>query len=190
MKNIKQHFNATKQAGFTLVELIIVIVILGILSAFAIPKFIDVSQDARQAVVEGVYGALQSSANLVHAQAVVDGVEKSPTAQVRMADGSTVNTVYGYPAADTTGIGSALQSIPSGFTASGSGGTWHLSRTDSANCLIRYNQATATTAAQVIAVTACTSGSGGSDTGGSTGTGGTAVLVPPAENGSGVVSAS
>ena len=63
MKSIKR----AAQKGFTLIELVVVIVILGILAAIAVPQFTDLSQSARDAVKEGACGAIQSSAVLLYA---------------------------------------------------------------------------------------------------------------------------
>lgn len=63
------------QQGFTLIELVMVIVILGVLAAVAIPKFVDLGDDAKQAAIDGVAGALSSAAAINYASRTANGTK-------------------------------------------------------------------------------------------------------------------
>jgi MSHA pilin protein MshA len=69
----------SNQRGFTLIELIIVIVILGVLSVVAAPRFIDLSTDARIAGLESLSGQMRSTIDLVKAKARVSGLRPTST---------------------------------------------------------------------------------------------------------------
>lgn len=99
-----------QQRGFTLIELIIVIVILGILAVTAAPRFIDLSSDANRSVLRGVQAAIQSGAQLVYARSAIAGEQANEntatsgdTTQVDV-NGQPVETNYGYPDADEASI--------------------------------------------------------------------------------------
>ncbi len=77
-----------KQNGFTLIELVVVIIILGILAVTAAPKFINLQSDARASTLQGMKGALQGANSLVFSKAAIAGEEKKGS-----ADGSTLGSV-------------------------------------------------------------------------------------------------
>ena len=91
------------QSGFTLIEVVTVIVILGILSATAIPKFLDLQGNARAATMKGLKGALEGAATLTFSRAAIDGYEMNSAAQnAALTKPYTVNGAiveFGYPVA-------------------------------------------------------------------------------------------
>ncbi|MBB1313169.1 MULTISPECIES: prepilin-type N-terminal cleavage/methylation domain-containing protein [Aliivibrio] len=92
-----------RQGGFTLIELVVVIVILGILAVTAAPKFLNLQGDARKSSLQGLKGAMAGASGIVYGKAAIEGVEQSGTA---LKDGTTI--AFGYPTADTAGIGSVV----------------------------------------------------------------------------------
>lgn len=83
-----------QQSGFTLVELVIVIVLLGLLAASALPRFSNLTQDARKASLSGLAGSLRSAATIAHATYLAKG--QASNADVSL-DGVNIAMSGGWP---------------------------------------------------------------------------------------------
>jgi len=108
-----------KENGFTLIELVMVIVILGILAAFALPRFANLSSDARIATLDGAIGAVKSAAAIAHARWLANG---DGATQIELDGIFVTMSDKGYPTQAADGIGVAAQ-IKDDFTLDETGGT-------------------------------------------------------------------
>ncbi|MFT5807137.1 MAG: MSHA pilin protein MshA [Moritella dasanensis] len=93
------------QQGFTLIELVVVIIVLGILAATVIPKFINIQNDAKMESLRSVKAAMQGAVNLVYSKSVIKGNEKlTAGADVYVnINGSPVSIKYATPRANYEG---------------------------------------------------------------------------------------
>ncbi|WP_305456085.1 type II secretion system protein [Photobacterium leiognathi] len=146
----------SKQKGFTLIELVVVIVILGILAVTAAPKFLNLQNDARNASLQGLKGAIQGAASIVYGKAAIDGVESADADAGKKVEG--IDVVYGYPKATSAALGLAVNglsedwscknitdSTPLSVQCTFKGKTAFFESGDS--CYVQYEQATSSAAA-------------------------------------------
>lgn len=92
--NIKQASLGRAQSGFTIIELVVVILLLGILTATALPRFMDVSDEAHGAVVDGVRGSMQAGIAMYYAQYTAEGEDST---DVGYGSGTLDASAAGYP---------------------------------------------------------------------------------------------
>jgi MSHA pilin protein MshA len=141
MKGIKT------QTGFTLIELIVVIVILGILAATALPKFVNLGGNARFSVMEGVEGSMRSANALIYATASVAQPNQLGATGSVTINGTAVNTVFGYAATVQPDLLAAMDLAPtSDFVITATSIASAGAATPATSCKITYAVATATTA--------------------------------------------
>ena len=146
-----------KQAGFTLIELVVVIVILAVLAATALPRFINVSTDARIAAVNGIAGGIRSAVALSQSKYFV--VANNAATTVDMNGTSVAVTAgSGIPTGTLAGIGAAL-----GYVSATDGGvtadyttatavTFIPSGGNTTSCMATYN---GTTGRVTVSVATC-----------------------------------
>lgn len=147
------NFKQTKQQGFTLIELIIVIIILGILAVTAAPKFLDIQDDATESTLAGVDGSVRSLSNIVRSGFLVG----NNPATITLED-VTVNVASGYAAARdiclavglntttlTDGTDSTTATLDGNlecvYTDVAAGDTMVIQPTGNTNCGVTYTEA-------------------------------------------------